>query len=44
MEAPYFLFVALKLFQNLQLHRCRLSLWFLIVRIYDFGVLQDSGA
>lgn len=44
MKAVYFLFIAVELFQNLQLHRCRLSPWFLIVNIYDSDVLQDSGA
>lgn len=43
MEALYFLFVAVKLFQVLRLHRYRLYQQFLIVHSYDFGVLQDSG-
>lgn len=43
MEALSFLFVAVKLFEVLWLHRYRLYQQFLIVHIYDFSVLQDSG-
>lgn len=43
MEALSFLFVAVKLFEVLWPHRYRLYQHFLIVDIYDFSVLQDSG-